>query len=272
MSEQTPRQWTLVGDMAENYERYFVPAIFGPWATDILDRVAPQQGERVLDVACATGIVARLAAERVGTAGTVVGLDINAGMLAVARSATSEGTSIEWRQANAEDMPFPDEAFNLVTCQQGLQFFPKKPVALREMHRVLARGGRLAISVWRDIQHIPGYLALADALARHVSPESAAFVHMTGSFGEELQSLMEGACFHDVTGRFVSRDLRFSSPEAFVWEFVQATPLAWMSSVNQANESTRAGVIRDVATSLEPYMDDGDLVFPIEANVAIARK
>jgi ubiquinone/menaquinone biosynthesis C-methylase UbiE len=272
MSVQAPREWTLAGDMAENYERYFVPAIFGPWAADLLDRAAPRPGERVLDVACATGIVARLAADRVGATGTVVGLDINPGMLAVARSATTPGIRIDWRQANAEDIPFPDQAFDLVMCQQGLQFFPNKPVALCEMRRVLALGGRLAISVWRDIEHIPGYLALAEALARHVSPESAAFMHMTGSLAEELLHLTEGAGFNDVTGRTVSRQLRFSSPEAFVWEMVQATPLAWMTSVNQADESTRADVIEDVTARLQLYVGDGGLEFPIEAFVVTARK
>ena len=126
MSEITPREWRLAGDMAENYERYFVPAIFQPWAMDLLDGIKPQRGERVLDVACGTGIVSRLVAERVGLSGKLIGLDINPGMLAVAGSATPAGAPIEWRQGNAEDLPFPDEAFDLVLCQQGLQFFPNK--------------------------------------------------------------------------------------------------------------------------------------------------
>jgi ubiquinone/menaquinone biosynthesis C-methylase UbiE len=167
--------------MGENYERYFVPAIFQPWATDLLDLVAPREGDRVLDVACATGIVARLASMRVGVSARVVGLDFNPVMLAAARSVAPAGASIEWEQANAENMPFPDESFDLVLCQQGLQFFPNKPVPLREMNRVLAPGGRVALSVWCDIHDIPGYIALADALAHHVSPEAAGFMHMTGS-------------------------------------------------------------------------------------------
>jgi len=272
MTQPVPREWQLIGDMAENYERYFVPAIFGPWATDLLNLAAPQQGERVLDVACGTGIVSRLAAERVGPTGKIVGLDINPAMLAVAGSATPAGASIEWRQANAEDMPFPDEAFDLVLCQQGLQFFPNKPGALREMHRVLAPGGRLALSVWRDIQHIPGYIALADALARHVSPESAAFMHMTGAVTDELESLADGAGFQKVAVRSVFRKLHFSSPEAFVWEIIQCTPLAWMTAVNQADATTRASVVNEVAARLQPYVDEEGLAFPIEARVLTARK
>jgi ubiquinone/menaquinone biosynthesis C-methylase UbiE len=261
-----------VGDMAENYERYFVPAIFRAWATDLLDLTAPQQGDRVLDVASGTGIVSRLAMDRVGATGKVVGLDINPGMLAVADSATPAGASIEWRQGNAEDMHFPDEAFDLVLCQQGLQFFPNKEIALREMNRVLARGGRMALSVWRDIKHIPGYLALADALARHVGPEAAGFLHMTGSVADELEDLVKETDFQDLAVRSVSRKLHFSSPEAFVWEIIQCTPLAWMAAVNQANESTRANVINEVSARLEPYVDEDGLSFPIEARVATARR
>ena len=273
MSEGASREWQLVGDMAENYERYFVPAIFRPWATDLLNLTDPQQGERALDVACGTGIVSRLAAERVGSSGNVIGLDINPGMLAVAGSATPAGASIEWRQGNAEDMPFPDEAFDLVLCQQGLQFFPNKEIALREMNRVLASGGRVALSVWRDIKYIPGYVALADALASHASPEAAGFLHLTGSVSDELESLAAGAGFREVAVRSVSRKLHFSSPEAFVWEMIQCTPLAWMTAVKQADESTRASVINEVSEKLQPYLDDDDgLTFPIEARVLTARK
>ena len=272
MSEHATRDWQLAGDMAENYEQYFVPAIFRPWATDLLDLTAPQEGERVLDLACGTGIVSRLAAERVGPSGKVIGLDINPGMLAVAGSATPAGASIEWRQGNAEDMPFPDKAFDLVICQQGLQFFPNKPVALREMYRVLAPAGRLALSVWRDIQHIPGYIALADALASHVSAEAAGFMHMTGSVADELEGLAVEAGFQKVAVRSASRKLHFSSPEAFVWEIIQCTPLAWMTAVNQAGESTRANVINEVSAKLRPYVDDDGLTFPIEARVLTASK
>jgi len=272
MSEITPREWRLASDMAENYERYFVPAIFQPWAMDLLDEIKRQRGERVLDVACGTGIVSRLVAERVGLSGKLIGLDINPGMLAVAGSATPAGAPIEWRQGNAEDLPFPDEAFDLVLCQQGLQFFPNKPVALREMHRVLAPNGRVALSVWRDIQHIPGYIALADALASHVGPEAASFMHMTGSVADELESLALEAGFQKVAVRSASRKLHFSSPEAFVWEMIQCTPLAWMSSVNQADESVRSRVTTEVTDKLQQYLDDDGLKFPIEARVLTARK
>jgi ubiquinone/menaquinone biosynthesis C-methylase UbiE len=118
MSSQ--ERWQLEGSAPELYERYIVPAVPALWAADLVARARPRPGERVLDVACGTGIVARLAAEHVGRAGRVVGLDINSGMLAIARSAPQPvGPPAEWREGSALDMPFPDKAFDLVLCQLG---------------------------------------------------------------------------------------------------------------------------------------------------------
>src|SRR3546814_10556694 len=102
-------------------------------SADLVRNAALREGERVLDVACGTGVVTRLASEQVGATGAVSGLDVNPGMLAVARAATPEGMSIEWHEANAEAMPLPDASFDVVLCQLGLQFMPDRQAALREM-------------------------------------------------------------------------------------------------------------------------------------------
>ena len=120
----------LAGSPAEIYERYMVPGIFGHWTQELLDLAGPRPGERVLDVACGTGIVARQAAERVSRTGHVVGLDYHAGMLAQARSLSlAGGLPIEWREADAQRPPLSDGSFDLVLCQHGLQFFPDRPAA-----------------------------------------------------------------------------------------------------------------------------------------------
>jgi ubiquinone/menaquinone biosynthesis C-methylase UbiE len=144
---QTAFYKTFGGSAPENYEKYFVPSIGRPLASDLMDTASLQPGERVLDVACGTGIIARLAAERVGSTGSVAGLDLNPGMLEVARSVAPAGYSIEWHQSSAESMPLDDEQYDVVLCQLGLQFMEDKPAAVREMYRVLTRGGRLALSV-----------------------------------------------------------------------------------------------------------------------------
>src|SRR5438093_355948 len=120
-------QWQVAGSAAETYERALVPAVFAAWAPLVVDLVDPRPGERVLDVACGTGVVARLVAQRVGHTGEVVGLDLNPGMLAVAASIASNAAPtsapITWREASATKMPLPDATFDIAYCQLGLQFF-----------------------------------------------------------------------------------------------------------------------------------------------------
>ena len=136
----------LTGAPAEIYERHLVPRFFLPWARDLVHLVAPKPGERALDVACGTGAVTRLVAESVEPGGRVVGLDVNAGMLAVARLAVAS-PNVEWREASALELPFGNGSFDIVVCQQGLQFFPDRPLALRQMRRVLRPRGVWAYPV-----------------------------------------------------------------------------------------------------------------------------
>ena len=128
-------QWQVAGSAPEVYERELVPAVFGVWAPILVELAQPRPGERVVDVACGTGIVARIAATSVGPTGAVVGVDLNPGMLSVARSVVPTG-SIQWQEASADKLPFPDGSFNVVYCQLGLQFFADRAAALREMRRV----------------------------------------------------------------------------------------------------------------------------------------
>src|SRR5712664_152339 len=128
MTEQINHdRWNMSGSAPEIYQKYLVPALFRPWASILLNLVSPKPGDRVLDVACGTGLVTRLAAEQVGRTGKVVGLDISSGMLSVARSVpASGGPRIEWNEGDATTLPFPDSSFDLVVCQLGLQFFPDR--------------------------------------------------------------------------------------------------------------------------------------------------
>ena len=169
--------WQLAGTSAEAYERYLVSAIFASMAERVLDLAGVQPADRVLDVGCGTGIVARRAAPRVGPRGSVTGLDLNADMLKVAR-AVSDGSipPIAWHPGDAARLPFEDGSFDAVTCQQALQFFPEPATALREVRRVLSDRGRTAIAVLRAIQHTPVYGPVAAALERHAGPQAGAMM------------------------------------------------------------------------------------------------
>src|SRR5262245_65586750 len=129
-----------------------VPALFAPWASHLIRIADPKPGERVLDAGCGTGIVARQVAARVGAKGSVTGLDLSPHMLAVAReTAAREGRTVEWREGQAEKLPFPVGSFDLVLCQFALMFFADRAAALAEMRRVLSAGGRAAVSVWQGL-------------------------------------------------------------------------------------------------------------------------
>src|ERR1700726_4981380 len=160
-----------VGSIAGTYQEIFVPRIFIPWARLLLERAALRPGEAVLDIATGPGTVARLAAERVGPKGRVVGADLSEAMIAIAKaeSPLAGSTTIEYLVSPAAPLPVEDGGFDVVTCQQGLQFFPDRAAAIRERDRGPQPGGRVAAAVWREIDLQP-YFAAMDAALRECLP------------------------------------------------------------------------------------------------------
>jgi ubiquinone/menaquinone biosynthesis C-methylase UbiE len=268
--------WQVEGTAAGLYQRHLVPTIASLWAADLIDRAAPRPGERVLDVACGTGVVTRLAAERTGS-GRVVGLDINAGMLAVARSLPADATRlIEWQEGSALALPVSNDAFDLILCQFGLQFFPDKPAALGEMRRVLAPAGRLALSVFTVIEHTPASNALADALDRHLgagASQTKRSEHIL-SDKQELHELVTAAGFGKVAIETVTQTIRFPSAREYVRVQLSATP---RSSLMDGMDGTRqretlAAITNDLVASLNVGSDTAELTYPQEANVLLASR
>lgn len=251
------------------YERHIVPAIFSTWVPSLLDFAALGPGERVLDLACGTGVVAREAVSRVGTSGRVVGLDINGGMLARARATSA---AVEWCEGNAMDLQFAVGAFDVVVCQQGLQFFPDESKALQEARRVLVPGGRLAAAVWCGIESSPGHRALALGLERHVGAEAAKPMYTIFRLGDSqaLQTSLERAGFRDVRLRRERKAARFPSPDLFA-RWMVAGSVMGRTGVQVRDESLTA-VIREVDEALQPYVAPDGLAFPMEAHLVIAIK
>ncbi|MGH2561189.1 MAG: class I SAM-dependent methyltransferase [Thermomicrobiales bacterium] len=260
---------------AEAYERIFVPTIFAAWAEDLLRRAAPQPGERVLDVACGTGIVARLAAPLVGSTGAVIGVDLNPGMLAIARTAAAaEGAAIEWREGRGEALPVEDAAFDLVCCQQGLQVVEDRGAGLREMRRALVPGGRLAVSVWQGIAHHPIYADLDELVDRHFGMRALAQSMFSLGDGDELRRLLREAGYRDVTIEPASLTARLPDPGAFVQALMLSA--AWaLPEVRQMDAAARdalmAAALPDVEVAVRRYVDNGEVVFPYHAHVTRAR-
>ena len=269
--------WQLEGSAPELYQRYIVPAVTALWAADLVERASPRPDERALDVACGTGVVARLVAERMGR-GRVAGLDINAGMLAVARSLPRrDGPAIEWQEGSALDMPFPDESFDLLLCQLGLQFFPDRPAALREMRRVLTPGGRLALNVYDSIEANPAARIISDALDRHLGPHASAprrAEHVLADT-DELRGLVERAGFREVTIRTTTQRIRFPSAKEYVQITVAASPLAGIvgGMASERREALVEELAAELSATLAPYAGDTkELTFPQQAHVVLALK
>ena len=212
---------------------------------------------------------ARAAAERVGSAGRVIGVDLNPGMIAVARSLpTPVGASIEWIERSALDLRLRDVSMDVVLCQQGLQFFPDKALAMREMRRVLARGGRLALSVWNGIGLYNS--AVGEALTRFVSDEAALQFCASRQVPtkEELQRLATEAGFGAANVRVSCINVHLPRPDKFTLDHLSATPLAPLIAATEpaAREKIGASVMKE----LHRYADGKGVTYPEETHLLTA--
>jgi ubiquinone/menaquinone biosynthesis C-methylase UbiE len=252
MSTLSYRQFT--GTAAENYERYFVPAIATPVSADLLRAADLQRGERVLDVACGTGLVARLADERVAPGGAVTGIDVAPEMIDVARTASP--ARIEWRVADAAALPFDPGVYDVVLCQMGLMFMEDRGAAVREMCRVLADHGRIAVNTPGPIQ--PAFEAMEQAIVEHINPEVGGFVRAVFSMHDPdaVATLLREAGFEDVSTTVSSAELRLPPPADFLWQYINLTPLG--PFVAQAPEESQAAMERQVVERWQEHVVDGN--------------
>ena len=268
VTTHTPYDVSYGSNAAENYEKYFVPVIGGPFGRDLVRAATLVPGERVLDVACGTGIIARLAAEAVAPDGTVAGVDVNAAMLDVARD-TSSAIPIKWYESAAESIPLPDCSFDVVFCQCGLQFVAAKAAALREMHRVLRPGGRVFIST-----PMPSDLfnVLDRQISRHVSQEAAMFVRAVFSMHEPaaMRDLLAAAEFEAVDVRAHRKQLQLPSPRDFMWQYIYCTPL--MALLPHSGNEQTAALERAVVAGWQPWVTGEGMSSEQSVLVASARR
>ena len=265
--------WQLEDSSAEAYERHLVPIMMRCWAEHLVALAAPRPGERVLDVACGTGIVARTASSAVGAHGRVVGLDLNEGMLAVARRVASAlRPPIEWQQGDATALPFDDASFDMVFCQQGLQFVPDPSAAVREMRRMLAPGGRAAVLACRPIAHSPAYVTLSEVLERHLGPEAGAMMRslFPSWTSGTLDALFAGAGFPNALVRIDVDPVRYASAEEFLRQETSSAPFP--KPVQALILEQRQSLVRDLESGLEDRRDGQGLVLPIETYLVLGRR
>ena len=253
---------------AEVYEEFFVPALFQQWGGVVASLAGVGPNQCVLDVACGTGVLACAAADRVGPGGSVVGLDPNEEMLAVARRKNS---AIEWRAGRAESLPFPGESFDAVVSQFGLMFFEDRRAALREMMRVLRPGGHLVVAVCDALDNSPGYAAFAELLRRLFGDRVANAFHAPFVLGDRqlLFSLCADAGIfdakiarHDGMVRFASIQSLVSTERACAWTLGGILDDAQFDQLLRASEQ-----------ELRPFLTaEGTLVFAMPVLIVTAAK
>lgn len=270
MSTATYRS-SFTGTAAENYQRYFVPTIATAASVELLRAADLQTGERVVDIACGTGLIARLAAERVGPTGSVTGVDIAPEMIDVAKSVPAPpAPRIEWHVADAKALPLPDASYDVATCQMGLMFMENRSAALAEIRRVLVPGGRVVVNTPGRIQ--PVFEHMEEAIVEHINPDLGVFVRAVFSMHEPdmLTSLLREAGFHDVSATETSATLRLPAPAEFLWQYINLSPMA--SFVAQASDAARSAMEKQVVERWQPYVVEGGIVGEQPMIVATGRQ
>ena len=265
MSENQTGQVTRTA--AETYEEFFVPALFKEWAERVVDAARIESGQRVLDVACGTGALARAVARRVGPKGSVIGLDVNEGMLAVAKR---KAPDIQWKQGRAESIPFDDDSFDAVVSQFGLMFFEDRAAAIREMSRVLRPGGHLAVAVWDRLENTPGYAAMAVLLERLFDKQTAEALHAPFSLGDKatLRPLFNDSQLQDIQVTTHQGAARFASIDAWVFTEIKGWTLS-----DHIDEAQYQKLLEEAQKELRPFVrSDGTVQFPAPAHIVTAQK
>jgi ubiquinone/menaquinone biosynthesis C-methylase UbiE len=255
---------------AETYESYMVPTLFAPWASRLIEAAGPQDGQRILDLGCGTGIVARRLAQRFNGQAAIAGLDLSPNMLAVAQAAAEkEDLAITWHEGRAEQLPFADASFDLVVCQFTLMFLADRALALSEAHRVLAPGGRIALSVFQGLDRHPFYQALDQAIHKRLGASCVQDIFALGD-AQGLHRLVSGSGFEDVKIEARSMTCRFPNPQAFLAGEIDVDTAA-IPSMQALDAEARARLVaaisEDMAQPLHDVIEDDHVVLTFHANL-----
>ena len=257
----------LSGDAPTAYTR-FALKIVEPWTDDLILSAGCRDGDRVLDVACGTGVVASRVNLVSGKLCYVTGIDINEGMLNAARS----NLQVEWRQGSATELPFETDSFDVVLCQQGLQYFPDRAAAMREMARVLAPGGRVSLNVWGALERQPFFTAAIEAIGEFLGADAQAPFYLAFSLNsaDELRRLAADAGLKNVRVRFEHRTMRYPVPARFVAGWVSGAPIAaqFLALPDDRKEAFIAFVLERTAM----FVDDAGLAVPMENHFLTAAR
>lgn len=257
----------LTKEAALKYDSHSVPAMFGPLAQATMEKVNLSNSSHIIDIACGTGALTREIAKTLSGKGRVVGVDLNETMIEVAQANQPKSDhAFEWHAADVCDIPYQDGSFDYAFIQQGLQFFPDKPAALKEVHRILRNQGQLFLTCWRAVSPFNG--ALADALERHVGSDAATKAKAPFSFrdGDLISNLLTDSGFQIIRHDALVLERRFEDLRAQI----MALPIE--ADLRKAGDSITETVVAEVAAALALYDRSGVLHVPQEAHLFVAER
>ncbi len=261
------------GSIPAAYDRYLGPVIFEPYAQDLAARAAAAGtgGQRVLELACGTGILTGELRRRLPRGARLTATDLNEPMLAYARAKFDPAAPILWRQADAAALPFPGHSFDVLVCQFGLMFVPDKAAPFREARRVLALGGLFAFNVWDSLAHNPFGRIANDTIGRFFADNPPDFYQVP--FGLHQPAVLLGLLAEH---GFTAVDLQVlplvaKSPSAreFAIGLVTGNPI--VTAIRERSTVTVEPIIAAVADDLRSAFGDHPLRSPMQALVVTAR-
>jgi ubiquinone/menaquinone biosynthesis C-methylase UbiE len=261
---------SFAGSVPENYDKYLGPVLFEPYALDIITRV--KDAANILEIACGTGRVTKHLLAKLPVTGKLVATDLNADMISIAKTKVIDDR-VEWKVANAQELPFEENSFDHVICQFGIMFFPDKALAMAEAHRVLKPGGKYIFNVWDDLKFNPRS-AIIKQIMEHIMGEDAPDFLKKGPYSyydkDEISNLMKLTGFKDIQIDVVSKTAYYKSSDDLINGFVKGSPLsAYLAEQTQDLQEKIVGKLR---SRVAEELGENNLESPMQAIIFEGRK
>jgi SAM-dependent methyltransferase len=262
---------SFIGDIPSHYDAGLGPNIFFDYADMIAKRSGEKTASSVVELAAGTGIVSRRLRDTLSPETRLVVTDLNAPMLDIAKSKFSDNDKVEFRVANAMNLPFEDSEFDLIVCQFGVMFFPDKPDSYREAARVLRSGGHYIFNVWGPMSRNPFSQMAHDVAAKFFPENPPGFYKVPFHYGDpvDVRKDLAAAGWHEVEHETIQVRKTIENPEAFANALVYGNPL--IDEISERGGVEPEAVVAAMLDGLHSTFGPGPLAMPLEATTYICR-
>lgn len=262
----------FIGPIPETYDRYMGPIFMQPYAADLVERLPSFVVARVLELACGTGIVTRQLRDALPKSTSLVATDLNVPMIDHARRKFSPEEAVEWKQADATALPFPDCSFDAVVCQFGIMFFPDKRAAVREVHRVLAPRGTFMFNVWDAMERNELTLMAHETIRTFFRDNPPDFYQIPFGFHDPdaIRTLLDACGFQEVRLTVVPKACMSQSAEDAATGLVKGTPI--IGQILERNPLAVTPIVEAVAAAIRSRCGDRPVQSTMQALVCSAVK